>query len=43
MSQKYGKKISHRKYHNMTSLKIEVIEKFYFIRKTEFDRKQQQQ
>ena len=43
MSQKNGKKLSHRKYHNVMSLKIEVIEKYYYLRKEEFNRKQQQQ
>ena len=43
MSQKNGKKLSRRKYHNVTSLDIEVIEKYYYIRKEEFNRKQQQQ
>ena len=43
MSQKNGKKLSRRKYHNLTSLKIEVIEKYYYLRKEEFNRKQQQQ
>ena len=40
---KYEKKSSLRKYHNVTSLKIGVIEKYYYIRKKEFNRKQQQQ
>ena len=40
---KNGKKSSRRKYHNVTSLKIDVIEKYYYIRKKEFNRKQQQQ
>ena len=39
---KNGKKSSRRKYHNVTSLKIDVIEKYYYIRKKEFNRKQQQ-
>ena len=43
MSQKNGKKSSRRKYHNVTSLKIDVIENYYYIRKKEFNRKQQQQ
>ena len=43
MSQKNGKKLSHRKYHNVTSLKIDVNEKYYYIRKKEFNKKQQQQ
>ena len=43
MSQKNGNKSSHQKYHNVTSLKMGVIEKFYYIRKKEFNRKQQQQ
>ena len=43
MSQKNGKKLSRRKYHNVTSLKIEVIEKYYYLRKEESNRKQQQQ
>ena len=30
---KNAKKSSCRKYHNATSLKIEVIEKYYYIRK----------
>ena len=42
MSQKNGKKLLRRKYHNMTSLKIEGIEKYYYLRKEEFKRKQQQ-
>ena len=33
MSQKNGKKLSGRKYHNVASLKTEVIEKYYYIRK----------
>ena len=33
MSQKNGKKLLRRKYHNMTSLKIEVIKKYYHVRK----------
>ena len=40
---KKGKMSSRRKYHNVTSLKIDVIEKCYYIRKKEFNRKQQQQ
>ena len=40
---KNGKKSSRRKYHNLTSLKIDVIEKNYYVRKKEFNRKQQQQ
>ena len=43
MSQKNGKMSSRRKYHNVRSLKIDVIEKYYYIRKTEFNKKQQQQ
>ena len=43
MSQKNGKKSSRRKYYNMISLKIDIIEKCYYIRKTELNRKQQQQ
>ena len=43
MSQKNGKMSSRRKYHNVTLLKIDVIEKYYHIRKKEFNRKQQQQ
>ena len=43
MSQKNGKKSSSRKYHNVTPLRIDVIEKYYYIRKEEFNRKQQQQ
>ena len=43
MSQKNGKKLSRRKYHNLMSLKIDVIEKNYYVRKKEFNRKQQQQ
>ena len=39
MSQENGKKLSHRKYHNLTSLEIDVIEKHYHIRKKEFNRK----
>ena len=33
MSQKNAKKSSRRKYHNVTSLKIDVIGKYYYIRK----------
>ena len=40
MSQKNGKKLSRRKYHNVASLKIDVIEKYHYIRKEEFNRKQ---
>ena len=40
---KNGKKSSRRRYHNATSLKIDAIEKYYYIRKKEFNRKQQQQ
>ena len=43
MSQKNGKKLSRRKYHNVASLKIDFIEKNYYVRKKEFSRKQQQQ
>ena len=43
MSQKNGKKSPRWKYPNVTSLKIDVIEKYYYIRKKEFNRKQQQQ
>ena len=43
MSQKNGKKQSRQKYHNVTSLKIDIIEKYYYIRKKEFSWKQQQQ
>ena len=43
MPQKNGKKLSPRKYHNVTSLKIDVIEKYYYIRKEEFNRNWQQQ
>ena len=43
MSQKNGKNLSRRKYHNVTPLKIDVIKKYYHIRKKEFNRKQQQQ
>ena len=43
LSQKNEKKSSRRKYHNLTSLKIDVIEKYYYIRKEEFNRKWQQQ
>ena len=39
MSQKNGKKSSRRKYYNLTSLKIDIIEKYYYIRKKEFNRK----
>ena len=39
MSQKNGKKSSRRKYHNVTSLKIDVLEKYYYIRKKGFDKK----
>ena len=42
MSQTNGKKSSRRKYHNVTSLKIDVIEKYYYIRK-KINKKQQQQ
>ena len=42
MSQKW-KKSSRQKYHNVKSLKIDVLEKCYCIRKKEFNRKQQQQ
>ena len=42
MPQKNGKKLSPRKYHNVTSLKIDVIEKYYYIRK-KINKKQQQQ
>ena len=42
MSQKNGEKLSRRKYHNLTSLKIDVIEKNYYVRKKEFNRKQKQ-
>ena len=38
---KNGKKSSRRKYHNVTSLKIDIIEKHYYIREREFNRKQQ--
>ena len=37
MPQKNGK------YHNVTSLKIDVIGKYYYYGKKEFNRKQQQQ
>ena len=40
---KNGKKSSRRKYHNVSSLKIDDLEKYYYIRKKEFNRKQQQQ
>ena len=43
MSQKNGKKSSRRKYHYVALLKIDAIEKYYYIRKEEFNRKQQQQ
>ena len=43
MPQKNGEKLSPRKYHNVTSLKIDAIEKYYYIRKKGFNRKQQQQ
>ena len=43
MSEKTEKKLSRRRYHNATSLKIDAIEKYYYIRKKEFNRKQQQQ
>ena len=33
MSQKNEKKSPRRKYHIVTSLKIDVIEKYYYIRK----------
>ena len=39
---KNGKKLSLRKYHNVTPLRIDVIEKYYYIQKEEFYRKQQQ-
>ena len=39
MSQKNGKKSSRRKYHNVTSLKVDVLEKYYYIRKKGFDKK----
>ena len=42
MSQKNGKKSSRRIYHNVVSLKIDVIEKYYCTRK-KINRKQQQQ
>ena len=38
MSQKYGKKSSRWKYHNVTSLKINFIDKYYYIRKKNFNR-----
>ena len=41
VSQKDGKKSSRRKYHGVTSLKIDIIEKYYYIREKEFNRKQQ--
>ena len=40
---KNGKNSSRRKYHNLTPLKIDGIEKYYRIRKKEFNRKRQQQ
>ena len=43
MSQKNGKKSPRRKYHNVTSLEIDVIERYYYIQKKELNRKQQQQ
>ena len=43
MSQKNGNKSSWRKYRNVKSLKIDVIEKYYYIRNKEFNRTQQQQ
>ena len=43
MSQKNEKKSSRRKYHNVTSVKIDIIEKYYYIRKKEFNGEQQQQ
>ena len=43
MLQKNGKKSSRRKHHNVKSLKIDFIEKYYYIRKKEFSRKQQRQ
>ena len=43
MSQKNGKISSRRKYHNVALLKIDVIEKYYHIRKKEFNRKRPQQ
>ena len=39
---KNGKKLSRRKY-SLRSLKIDAIEKYYYIREKEFNRKQQQQ
>ena len=42
MSQKNGKKSSRRIYHNVVSLKIDVIEKYYCTRK-KINSKQQQQ
>ena len=41
MSQKNGNKLSRRKYRNVKSLKIDVIEKYYYIRNKEFNRIQQ--
>ena len=43
MSQKKWKKVVTSEISNVTSLKIEVIEKYYYIQKEEFNRKQQQQ
>ena len=43
MSQKNGKNLSRRKYYNVTLLKIDVIEKYYYIQKERFNRKLQQQ
>ena len=43
MSQKHGKKSSRQIYNNVTLLKINVIEKYFYMRKKEFNRKQQQQ
>ena len=43
MSQKNGKKLSRRKYHNVTSLEIDVTEKYVYILKKEFNRKLQPQ
>ena len=40
---KNGKKSPRRKYHNVTSLEIDVIERYYYIQKKELNRKQQQQ
>ena len=40
MSQKNAKKSSRRKYHNVTSWKFDIIEKYYYIREKEFNRKQ---